>query len=114
MWFSDELKHKVGIAGFEALAPDHFDRLPLPTASGNFAAFSRKPNIGCPFVTGNWLNRQAKHLFENSRHPIGSVSWSYAAKLDGLFCHLPLLNAANAASLGQSTGTGILHRYSKP
>ena len=44
MWFSDELKHKISIAGFEALAPDHLNYFPLPTAASNLAALSRKPN----------------------------------------------------------------------
>jgi hypothetical protein len=25
MWLSDELKHKISIAGFEAFAPDHLN-----------------------------------------------------------------------------------------
>ena len=45
------------VAGIEPLAPDRFDRLPLPAAARNFTRFRGQANFRRAFIAGNELDR---------------------------------------------------------
>src|SRR5262249_32764184 len=58
--------------------------------------------------------REGEDFLQHAGHAVGSIAGPHAAELDRLFCSFPLFEVGDAARLGQSTSTGILHRHAEP
>src|SRR5262245_13479100 len=105
-----DLKRYEHIAGVESLAPDRFDRLPLPAAARHFTRFGGETNFRRAFVTGNQLDRQPEGRNQQLGSIIGCITGRDAAEFYRGLGISQGIEGRDAARFGERAGNVILRR----
>src|SRR5439155_2303074 len=98
----------------DSLLPRRADRRPSPATAINLARLSGKPDIGCPLVVFDQLDRKAEGGFKDSGNIRIVGARSFASEFYRLLRGEPLVDGGDATGLCQGACRLIHHGRAEP